>query len=223
MRLSQFELTKIETDMKNETFPGRGDFTVLMAKFYLKRNTGYFLLQIYLPCSLLVVMSWVGFWINREATADRIGLGIMTVLTMVFMGMDNKKDLPRVPYSTALDVYVAACFAFILATIIEFACVHYFTKVGFGEYYPFLNTPQETSVLQRRPSFIDKLKYYDDRLWTGCIACITGSVSYRKYKMKKINSQINSVSRIDRASRLFFPLGFITFNVCYWILYLYII
>ena len=36
---------------------------------------GYFLIQVYVPCSLLVVLSWVAFWINREATADRIALG----------------------------------------------------------------------------------------------------------------------------------------------------
>ena len=36
---------------------------------------GYFLIQVYVPCALIVVLSWVSFWINREATADRIGLG----------------------------------------------------------------------------------------------------------------------------------------------------
>ena len=36
---------------------------------------GYFMINVYVPCSLLVVISWVGFWINREATADRIALG----------------------------------------------------------------------------------------------------------------------------------------------------
>ena len=43
----------------------------------LQRHTGYFLIQIYLPCTLLVVLSWVGFWLNREATSDRVGLGEM--------------------------------------------------------------------------------------------------------------------------------------------------
>jgi Neurotransmitter-gated ion-channel transmembrane region len=36
---------------------------------------GYFLIQVYVPCILIVVLSWVSFWLNREATADRIGLG----------------------------------------------------------------------------------------------------------------------------------------------------
>jgi len=36
---------------------------------------GYFLLQVYVPAILLVAMSWVTFWLNREATSDRVGLG----------------------------------------------------------------------------------------------------------------------------------------------------
>ena len=56
-----------------------------------------------------------------------------TVLTMAFIGIDNRRDLPRVSYSTALDYYVGACFAFVLSSILQFASVHYFTKIGSGE------------------------------------------------------------------------------------------
>ena len=52
---------------------------------------------------------------------------------MTFIGLDNRNDLPKVNYSTALDVYVAMCFVFVLATIIQFASVHYYTKFGCGE------------------------------------------------------------------------------------------
>ena len=51
--------------------------SMLTVKFGLRRHTGYFLIHIVIPCSLLVVLSWVSFWINREATADRIALGIL--------------------------------------------------------------------------------------------------------------------------------------------------
>ena len=50
-------------------------YSALYAKFILQRHAGYFLINVYVPCSLLVAISWVAFWINREATADRIALG----------------------------------------------------------------------------------------------------------------------------------------------------
>nr|XP_053636684.1 gamma-aminobutyric acid receptor alpha-like isoform X1 [Cherax quadricarinatus] len=96
---------------------------------------GNFMITVYGPCVLLVVLSWVSFWLNREATADRISLGITTVLTMTFLGLEARTDLPKVPYSTALDLFVWLSYGFIFATIIEFAFVHVFTKVGSGEVY----------------------------------------------------------------------------------------
>ncbi|KAK0052506.1 gamma-aminobutyric acid receptor subunit alpha-6, partial [Biomphalaria pfeifferi] len=57
-----------------------------------------------------------------------------TMLTMTFLVLDSRNDLPRVAYSTALDVYVFMCFCFIFASILQFAAVHFFTKYGTGEW-----------------------------------------------------------------------------------------
>jgi len=45
--------------------------------------------------------------------------GITTVLTMTFLGLEARTDLPKVPYPTALDFFVFMSFAFIFATIIQ--------------------------------------------------------------------------------------------------------
>ncbi|XP_053671795.1 gamma-aminobutyric acid receptor alpha-like [Anopheles nili] len=111
------------------------EYSMLLVSFHLQRHMGNFLIQVYGPCVLLVVLSWVSFWLNREATADRVSLGITTVLTMTFLGLEARTDLPKVPYPTALDFFVFLSFAFIFATIIQFAIVHYFTKYGSGECY----------------------------------------------------------------------------------------
>lgn len=108
---------------------------MLVVSFILQRHMGNFLIQVYGPCILLVVLSWVSFWLNREATADRVSLGITTVLTMTFLGLEARTDLPKVPYPTALDFFVFMSFGFIFATILQFAFVHYFTKYGSGECY----------------------------------------------------------------------------------------
>ena len=89
---------------------------------------------------LLVVISWVSFWLNREATSDRISLGLMseeiillndelfknsffvgitTVLTMTFMGLEARKDLPKVTYPTALDYFVFISFMYIFSTVVQ--------------------------------------------------------------------------------------------------------
>jgi len=130
--LSQYDIVKTITRNGTSTFK-RGVHSMLQVNFNLRRHVGYFLIQIYVPCSLIVVLSWVSFWINREATADRVGLGATSVLTLSTFGIDSRRDLPRVAYPTALDWYTHMCFLFVVSTLLEFAGVHYFTKVGTGE------------------------------------------------------------------------------------------
>ncbi|EZA47794.1 Gamma-aminobutyric acid receptor subunit alpha-4 [Ooceraea biroi] len=132
MALSQFDL--MGSPYRNLTFVRReGEFSVLQVSFNLQRNTGYFLIQVYVPCVLIVVLSWVSFWIHREATSDRVGLGITTVLTLSTISLDSRTDLPKVGYATALDWFLLMSFGYCIATLLEFAGVHYFTKIGSGE------------------------------------------------------------------------------------------
>uniref|UniRef100_A0A1A9VSX5 Neurotransmitter-gated ion-channel ligand-binding domain-containing protein n=1 Tax=Glossina austeni TaxID=7395 RepID=A0A1A9VSX5_GLOAU len=132
MTLNQFDLISMRS--RNLTYTRReGEFSVLHVAFNLKRHTGYFLIQVYVPCILIVVLSWVSFWIHREATSDRVGLCVTAVLTLSTISLDSRTDLPKVKYATALDWFLLMSFLYCIATLLEFAGVHYFTKVGSGE------------------------------------------------------------------------------------------
>ncbi|KAL3266712.1 hypothetical protein HHI36_010873 [Cryptolaemus montrouzieri] len=264
-------------------------YSMLLASFHLRRHMGNFLIQVYGPCVLLVVLSWVSFWLNREATADRVSLGITTILTMTFLGLEARTDLPKVPYPTALDFFVFLAFTFIFATIIQFAVVHYFTKYGSGECYfstdlssdsssededwTSLETTEyiardnvnaDTNRLDARlplrtvndPNFIEVIplsactipitpRRKSSQSWSH-LSCLrrgqeevhqvqansstmndkvrktTSSINNRhpKRRKKKRTPRFNSVSKIDKASRIVFPLLFVTINTFYWYCYL---
>uniref|UniRef100_H3CU55 Gamma-aminobutyric acid type A receptor subunit beta2 n=1 Tax=Tetraodon nigroviridis TaxID=99883 RepID=H3CU55_TETNG len=76
------------TVKQNTTISGQenqtstGSYPRLSLSFKLKRNIGYFILQTYMPSILITILSWVSFWINYDASAARVALGITTVLTM---------------------------------------------------------------------------------------------------------------------------------------------
>jgi len=128
--------------------------------FLLQRHTGYFLIQVYVPCTLIVILSWVGFWLNREATSDRITLGVTAVLTLSAISLDSRSDLPKVHYATALDWFIISSFLYCMASILEFAGVHYFTKIGSGE--PFGN---DLADEEERPGGIEVDDEEDDEEW----------------------------------------------------------
>ena len=58
-------------------------------------------------------------------------LGITTVLTLSTIALESRTDLPKVHYATALDWFIICSFGYCIATLLEFAGVHYFTKVSF--------------------------------------------------------------------------------------------
>ena len=85
-------------------------------------------LQVYIPSSLIVVMSWVSFWLNRGAAPARVGLGVTTVLTMTTLINSVNAALPKISYMKSIDIYLFACFFMVFAALIEYACVGYTDK-----------------------------------------------------------------------------------------------
>lgn len=72
--LPQFTILGYETNDRKEKL-ATGIYQRLSLSFKLQRNIGYFVFQTYLPSILIVMLSWVSFWINHEATSARVALG----------------------------------------------------------------------------------------------------------------------------------------------------
>ena len=75
-----------------------GTFTCLYGRIYFKRELWYYLIQTYIPSVLIVILSWVSFWIDMDAVPARITLGLLTVLTMTTQHSGISARLPRVSY-----------------------------------------------------------------------------------------------------------------------------
>ena len=67
MRLSQFDLLGTEWNSSETITNGKLKYQFIGMKIYLKRHIGFYVLQVYVPCIMLVILSWVSFFINREA------------------------------------------------------------------------------------------------------------------------------------------------------------
>ncbi|ULU01007.1 hypothetical protein L5515_004274 [Caenorhabditis briggsae] len=105
-----------------------GNYSRLTAYFMFKRNIGFYLIQIYFPSSLIVVISWVSFWLNREAVQARVAIGVTTVLTMTTLMTSTNASLPKVSYVKSLDVFLGVCFFIVFASLLEYAAIGYLMK-----------------------------------------------------------------------------------------------
>uniref|UniRef100_A0A8C1LQM1 Glycine receptor, alpha 4b n=1 Tax=Cyprinus carpio TaxID=7962 RepID=A0A8C1LQM1_CYPCA len=196
-----------------------GKFTCIEVKFHLERQMGYYLIQMYIPSLLTVILSWVSFWINMDAAPARVGLGITTVLTMTTQSSGSRASLPKVSYVKAIDIWMAVCLLFVFAALLEYAAVNFVSR----QHKEFFRLRRKLREEQR----------YRDLLFTGygMDSCLSGDGPLSEaaamfvglppgHVLFEIRRRfVERAKRIDTISRAVFPLSFLVFNVFYWITY----
>uniref|UniRef100_A0A8C9WL22 Glycine receptor, alpha 2 n=1 Tax=Scleropages formosus TaxID=113540 RepID=A0A8C9WL22_SCLFO len=206
-----------------------GKFTCIEVKFHLERQMGYYLIQMYIPSLLIVILSWVSFWINMDAAPARVALGITTVLTMTTQSSGSRASLPKVSYVKAIDIWMAVCLLFVFAALLEYAGVNFVSR-----------QQKEFLRLRRRKANVETIAASGTYIYShfspnyGMGHCLqlkdsTGAkgvppnslpqptvpkdadTSRRKF--------VDRAKRIDTISRAAFPMAFLIFNIFYWITY----
>ncbi|KAG7265818.1 hypothetical protein CRUP_004272 [Coryphaenoides rupestris] len=156
LELPQFSIVDIRLVSREVRFT-TGSYPRLSLSFRIKRNIGYFILQTYMPSILITILSWVSFWINYDASAARVALGVTTVLTMTTINTHLRETLPKIPYVKAIDVYLMGCFVFVFLALLEYAFVNY---VFFGR------GPQQQKKINERINKVnnERPRYEEKRL-----------------------------------------------------------
>ncbi|KAK2501114.1 hypothetical protein MC885_011397, partial [Smutsia gigantea] len=156
--------------------------------------------------------------------------GVTTVLTMTTLSISARNSLPKVAYATAMDWFIAVCYAFVFSALIEFATVNYFTKRGWawdGKSVVNDKKKEKASVMIQNNAYAVAVANYapnlskDPVLSTISKSAATPEPNKRpENKPADAKKTFNSVSKIDRMSRIVFPVLFGTFNLVYWATYL---
>ncbi|XP_031732186.1 glycine receptor subunit alphaZ1-like isoform X2 [Anarhichas minor] len=243
LTLPQF-LLKDESDLRYCTkHYNTGKFTCIEVRFHLERQMGYYLIQMYIPSLLIVILSWVSFWINMDAAPARVALGITTVLTMTTQSSGSRTSLPKVSYVKAIDIWMAVCLLFVFSALLEYAAVNFVSR-------------QHKDLLRFRRHPKSKSKegeVHENRLTST--AAVTSTPRNSKGRKGSANNTvtvlntpgatanaaqkppgeaaggggksieemrklfIDRAKKIDTVSRAGFPLAFLFFNIFYWVLY----
>nr|AFO67939.1 unc-49B protein [Toxocara canis] len=210
-----------------------GVYVRLYFEVLLGRNLGFYLMNIIIPSMLIVTISWVSFWLNREASPARVGLGVTTVLTMTTLITTTNNSMPKVSYIKGLDVFLNFCFVMVFASLVEYAVVSYMNKKlaqrrerrrKQAEQQAPVEMPMFHSQISSKPNMgmmeippecdcrtIPLMQHprliADNTMWPA---------PFGKPKRPTRTCRSVTPSKIDKCSRYVFPLLFLGFNVCYW-------
>uniref|UniRef100_A0A8B9K4U4 Gamma-aminobutyric acid receptor subunit rho-1 n=1 Tax=Astyanax mexicanus TaxID=7994 RepID=A0A8B9K4U4_ASTMX len=235
--LSQFLIQKFHTTTKLAFYSSTGWYNRLYIHFTLRRHIFFFLLQTYFPATMMVMLSWVSFWIDRRAVPARVPLGITTVLTMSTIITGVNASMPRVSYIKAVDIYLWVSFVFVFLSVIEYAAVNYLTTV---------QERRERKLRERLPCTCGIANPDEDMMMTTgysdmeqnttgnygmpenggrqerMLAQFTIAESQSTRPVKSSRGYVNiwiDTHAIDKYSRVIFPGAYTLFNIIYWSIY----
>ncbi|XP_060531628.1 gamma-aminobutyric acid receptor subunit beta-like isoform X2 [Cylas formicarius] len=227
-----------------------GNYSRLACEIQFVRSMGYYLIQIYIPSGLIVIISWVSFWLNRNATPARVNLGVTTVLTMTTLMSSTNAALPKISYVKSIDIYLGTCFVMVFASLLEYATVGYIAKriqmrknrfmavqkiaeqkklSVYGAPEDHAPRPTDVRAKPNDPKVRSRICAADGTMngrrgsREGGLDDETSGPQHIIHPSKDLNRMYGvSASDIDKYSRIMFPVCFVCFNLMYWIIYLHI-
>ncbi|XP_009270617.2 PREDICTED: glycine receptor subunit alpha-3 isoform X2 [Aptenodytes forsteri] len=202
-----------------------GKFTCIEVRFHLERQMGYYLIQMYIPSLLIVILSWVSFWINMDAAPARVALGITTVLTMTTQSSGSRASLPKVSYVKAIDIWMAVCLLFVFSALLEYAAVNFVSR----QHKELLRFRRKRKKNKVKDDDVRESQFSFTAYGMGpCLQAKDGvtqkgpnnpaqAAPKSPDEMRKVF--IDRAKKIDTISRACFPLAFLIFNIFYWVIY----
>ena len=128
------------------------------------RQLSFFIVTVYVPCSMTVSVSWMSFWLDHKAVSmiiyqflsknqpthqvpARVALGVTTLLAMSTTQASIQNSLPPVAYTKAIDVWSGVCVFFVFSALLEYALVNYASRYFRHIQIAYLNKVAQTDAI----------------------------------------------------------------------------
>jgi len=226
-----------------------GEYSCLRVKLLFARQLSFFLVTVYVPCSMTVSVSWMSFWLDHKSAPARVALTITTLLAMSTTTSSINSSLPPVAYTKAIDVWNNICVSFVFLALLEYALVNYASRADARAIEirrNFLNKQGEAGsanllpqphgseaenyqalLKSRRPLIISDRFQEDSTTKKAIVAELfpphkprSGELIQSVLAGGVTRSSSSGAKRIDVMARIIFPALFCCLNVIYWSYYL---
>jgi gamma-aminobutyric acid receptor subunit beta len=105
-----------------------GSFAGAVFSLDVSRRTSYFILKVILPLVLIVLMSWLIFWIDPSMSATQISVSVTAMLTLIAYRFAIGGMLPRLGFLTSMDYFVLASTVLVFLSLIQAVTTSYLSN-----------------------------------------------------------------------------------------------
>jgi hypothetical protein len=111
----------IVTDSGELDFNSSYGYPVAQYFLGISRLPGFYISKYIFPLVLIITISWSVFWLGYESIdiADRLGIILTSVLTVVAFDFVSSETLPRLSYHTILDWIMILSYVVLSLTVLE--------------------------------------------------------------------------------------------------------
>ncbi|CAJ0923347.1 unnamed protein product, partial [Mesorhabditis belari] len=105
-----------------------GSYSTLNVDLHFGRAFGSDLLKFYIPSTMIVMISWISFWIYRNQIAPKAMISMSAMILMFILSTTAANQIPETSYSKPIDCWMGICFLFLFIGLIELGIVAYFDQ-----------------------------------------------------------------------------------------------
>ncbi|KAH7977068.1 glutamate-gated chloride channel [Rhipicephalus sanguineus] len=182
-----------------------GSAPAIAADFHFSKVTWSFLLSTYVPSTMVVVVSWIAFWVDAGAAASRVTLGVACLLMLVAQVGHNRIASPHATQLQPGDVWFFVSAVAVFCSLLEFVLAHGSHRdkaraQGVGAAASAVAEPRYR--VYRKPPTMNTLT----------IMCDAASQTERSYRAYRANE-------LDVLARVIFPIAFMLVASIYFLWY----
>jgi len=116
------QIDKLPAEFKEVSLPS-GEYAACGFQVRLVRKQTQFLIQVYLPSFMFVIVSWVSFLIKPEVVPGRMALLVTLFLVLINIFNSVREEAPISSRLNAIDLYLVVCVFLVFGALLEYAVI----------------------------------------------------------------------------------------------------
>ncbi|MEA1889482.1 MAG: hypothetical protein U9N50_06865 [Pseudomonadota bacterium] len=126
LSVADWEISKMKGEPRMVALANGIKLPGFVFSFEGRRLLHHYVVKAIIPLVLIVMMSWVVFWIDPKNATNQLGVAVTTVLTLVAYHIALSGRLPVIPYLTQMDKFLFSSTLLVFLSLIEVVVTSHF-------------------------------------------------------------------------------------------------